>query len=111
GAWGSATEPSPGQAWPRPSATARRCPAENRVCAQSRAIKGGWLLATRCGDTNIVAAEMRLADAERAARERETDLREHYARDLPPCRRVLTINPRGGAMVAKPRDDAGTATD
>jgi hypothetical protein len=68
--------------------------------AQSRAIQGGWILAARCGGTNILVAERRLADAERAAREREADLREHYARDLPPCRRVLTVNPRGGVMVA-----------
>jgi len=112
GAWGSATEPSPGQALAKAIRNCKAMSGRKIGCgAQSRAIKGGWLLATRCGDTNIVVAEMRLADAERAARERETDLREHYARDLPPCKRVLTINPRGGAMVAKPRDEAGTATD
>jgi hypothetical protein len=68
-------------------------------------------VAARCGDRNIVVAERRLADAERAARERETDLRQHYAPDLPPCRRVLTVNPRGGVVVATPQDEAGTVTD
>jgi hypothetical protein len=66
-------------------------------------------VATRCGDTNIVVAERRLANAEREAREREADLREHYAPDLPPCRRVLTVNPRGG--LATSQDEAGTAMD
>src|SRR5262245_14975299 len=112
GAWGSATEPSPGQALAKAIANCKAMSGREIGCgAQSRAFKGGWILATRCGDTNIVVAERRLADAERAARERETDLREHYARDLPPCRRVLTINPRGSVMVAKPQDEASTATD
>ncbi|MFZ1103218.1 MAG: hypothetical protein WAN86_10325, partial [Hyphomicrobiaceae bacterium] len=73
--------------------------------------QAGWIVATRCGDTNIIVAERRLAHAERAARERETDLREHYAPNLPPCRRVLTVNPRGGVMVATSQDEAGTETD
>ena len=64
--------------------------------AQSRAIQAGWIVATRCGDRNILVAERRLADAERATRERETDIREHHAPNLPPCRRVLTVNPNGG---------------
>jgi hypothetical protein len=112
GAWGSATEPSVGQALARAIGNCKAMSGREIGCgAQSRAFKGGWILATRCGDTNILVAERRLADAEWAARERETDLREHYARDLPPCRRVLTINPRGGVMVAKSQDEAGIATD
>jgi|SRR5262245_44025618 len=112
GAWGSATEPSLGQALAKAIGNCQAMSGRKIGCgAQSRAIRGGWILATRCGDTNIVVAESRLADAERAARERETDLREHYARDLPPCRRVLTINPCGGVMVAKSQDEASTATD
>jgi len=66
-------------------------------------MQAGWIVATRCGDTNIVVAETRLADADRVAREWGTDLREHYARDIPPCRRVLTVNPRGGVTVARRR--------
>jgi len=112
GAWGSATEPSSGQALAKAIGDCKAMSGREIGCgAQARAFRGGWILATRCGDTNILVAERRLADAERAARERETDLREHYARDLPPCRRVLTINPRGGVMVAKSKDEAGTATD
>jgi len=53
--------------------------------AQFRTMQAGWIVATRCGDTNIVVAETRLADADRVAREWGTDLREHYARDIPPC--------------------------
>jgi hypothetical protein len=112
GSWGSATEPSAGQALARAIANCKAMSGTRIGCgSQSRAIRAGWIVATRCGDRNIIVAERRLADAERAARERETDLREHYASDLPPCRRVLTINPRGGVMVAKSQDEAGTATE
>jgi hypothetical protein len=101
GAWGSATEISLGQALTKAIGNCKAMSGREIGCgAQSRAIKGGWILANRCGDTNIVVAERRRSDAERAARERETELREHYARKLPPCRRVLTVNPLGDATVA-----------
>ena len=112
GAWGSATEPSMGQALAKAIGSCKAMSGSKIGCgAQSRAIQAGWIVATRCGDTNIIVAERRLAHAERAARERETDLREHYAPNLPPCRRVLTVNPRGGVMVATSQDEAGTETD
>jgi len=73
GAWGSATEPSSGQALAKAIANCKAMSGREIGCgAQSRAFKGGWILATRCGDTNILLAERRLVDAERAARERET---------------------------------------
>jgi hypothetical protein len=101
GSWGLATELSVGQALAQAIANCKAMSGTKIGCgAQSRAIQAGWVLATRCGDRNIMVAERRLADAERAARKRETDLREHYAPDLPPCRRVLTVNPRGRVMVA-----------
>jgi hypothetical protein len=112
GAWGSATEPSVGLALAKAIGNCKAMSEAKIGCgAQSRATQGGWILATRCGDRNIVVAERRLADAERAAREREADLRALYAPDLPPCRRVLTVKPRGGVMVAKSQNEAGTATD
>jgi hypothetical protein len=110
GSWGSATEPSVGQALAKAIGYCMATSGREIGCgAQFRAIQAGWVVATRCGDTNIVVAERRLANAERAAREREADLREHYAPDLPPCRRVLTVNPRGGLETSQ--DEAGTATD
>jgi hypothetical protein len=112
GAWGSATERSVSQALAKAIANCKAMSGREIGCgSQSRAIRGGWILATRCGDTNILVAGRRLAHAEQAARERETDLREHYAPDMPPCRRVLTVNPRGGVMVATSQDAAGTPTD
>jgi hypothetical protein len=102
GAWGSATELSVGQALARAIDNCKAMSGMKIGCgAQSRAIQSGWILAARCGDRNIVVAERRLADAERAARNWETDLREHYAPNLPPCRRVLTVNPRGAVVVTE----------
>ena len=106
GSWGSATEPSVGQALARAIDNCKTMSGMKIGCgSQSRAIQAGWIVATRCGDRNIVVAERRLADAERTAREREADLREFYAPDLPPCRRVLTVNPRGGVIVATLQDE------
>ena len=64
--------------------------------AQSRAVRAGWILAVRCGASNIIVAEPLLRDAERMAADREAELRRFYASDLPPCRRVLTVDPQGG---------------
>jgi hypothetical protein len=64
--------------------------------AQSRAVRASWILAMRCSSTNIIAAEALLSDAERAAADREAELRRRYAPNLPQCRRVLTVDPQGG---------------
>ena len=64
--------------------------------AQSQAVRARWILAMRCGATNIITAGALLSDAERAAAHRESELRRLYAPDLPPCRRVLTVDPQGG---------------
>lgn len=64
--------------------------------AQSRAVRAGWILAVRCGGSNIIVAEPLLKDAERMAADREAELRRFYASDLPSCRRVLTVDPQGG---------------
>jgi hypothetical protein len=112
GSWGSATEPSIGQALAKAIGNCKAMSGKEIGCgALFRAIQGGWVLVSRCGDRNIVIAERRLADAERVARERETDLRERYAPDMPPCRRMLTVNPRGAVVVTKSQHDIGAATD
>ena len=96
GSWGVATELSVGEAI---AGAIRRCRAmtmaELGCGAQFRAISDGWIAAYRCGDTNIITAGRALADAAQAARERESELRASYAPNLPPCRQVLTVDPRG----------------
>src|SRR5262245_8559883 len=102
GAWGPATEPSVGQALAKAIHNCKSMSGAKIGCgARSRAIQAGWVLADRRGDRNIIVAERRLADAEQALRRRETDLRQVYAPDMPPCRRVLTVDPRGAVLASK----------
>jgi hypothetical protein len=63
--------------------------------AQFVTTQGGWVLANLCGYRKIIVAGSNLEDAKAAAHNRETRFRQHYLPDLPPCRRVLTIDPNG----------------
>jgi hypothetical protein len=60
----------------------------------------GWVLGIRCGNENILAAARELAEAERLALWRERQLRSIYRPNLPPCGRVVTIDPRGAVKAA-----------
>jgi hypothetical protein len=64
--------------------------------------RAGWSLAFRCGDKNILMAEPTLDDAQRRARWREYELRKLYDPDMPPCTRVVTVDP-DGVVVASAR--------
>ena len=65
GSWGSATEPSLGQALTKAIGNCKAMSGREIGCgAQSRAIKGGWVLADRCGDRKIIVADRRLACAD-----------------------------------------------
>jgi hypothetical protein len=112
GSWGVATELSVGEAI---AGAIRRCRAMTRAelgCgAESRVIRDGWIVAYRCGDTNIITAGRALPDAARAARERESELRAIYAPSLPPCRQVLTVDPRGEVAAAESPQFGPAATD
>jgi hypothetical protein len=96
GAWGVATCPLQGDAI---AAAIRNCKSMSRVANDCGAllstIRGGWSLAILCGDYNIVVSRPTLAEAEQAALYREIDLHMFYVPDLPPCRRVLTVDPTG----------------
>src|SRR5262249_47309480 len=102
-AWGAGTDAAANQAIARAlSACKTRSRAEIGCGAYSTAIRSGWSLGIRCGRSNIVVSANDLADAERAAGERERVLRQSYVPDMPPCRRVVTIDPRGAVVVADP---------
>lgn len=101
GAWGTATETYTNRA----SALAiRGCRAMSKrkpgCGAKFTTIRADWSVAVLCDhETIITAAELR-ADAARAATVREIELREVYHRDMPPCVRVVTVNPDG--MLVRP---------
>ena len=60
----------------------------------SKTIQGGWMLGVRCGSENILAANKSLANAELAAFNRETVLRQD-GRKMPTCFRWVTVDPDG----------------
>jgi hypothetical protein len=100
GSWGVATAPSQGEAIAGALRACKAWPSAPRDCgAQSATTRGGWIIANLCGDHKIiVAAETREA-AELAALARERDLRRLYEREMPPCTRILTIDPRGAVLL------------
>jgi hypothetical protein len=60
--------------------------------AQIAATRGGWLIGNLCGDHRIMATGNTLMEAEQEALHREISLQLSYVPDLPPCRRVVTID-------------------
>ena len=70
-------------------------------------IRTGWSLGIRCGGEAIVVAEKMLADAEQAATRREATLRQHYVPGMPPCRRIVTVDPNGSIIT--PADGSDTS--
>ncbi len=103
GSWGAATETMSNRAIANATA---ECGFKNRneigCGAYQVAVQQGWLLGIRCGNENILAAARDLAEAEHSAARRENELRWSNVPDMPPCRRVVTIDPRG--MIAVPTE-------
>ena len=102
GSWGVATAGSQGQAI---AAAIRDCKAmaasPNDCGAQFVTTRGGWVIASLCGDHKIiVAAETREA-AEQAAILRETDAKRFHVPDMPSCRRILTVDPGGAVLLGQ----------
>lgn len=100
GSWGAAAGDSIGVATAAAIAHCKRMYRKAVGCgAYSTTIRGGWSLAIRCGDETIMAAERTLIEVEQAAIDRELELRRSYRPDLPPCVRLVSIDP-SGAIVA-----------
>jgi hypothetical protein len=105
GAWGVSTARSQGDAI---AGALRHCQArssEPADCgAELVAYKLGWALAILCGDRRVVISAGSLDEAERAAYERITALKLACPTGLPPCRRLLTVDPAGVVTTAKAPD-------
>jgi hypothetical protein len=96
GSWGVATDISTSSAIAKAIANCRKMSQAHSGCgAYFTAIRGGWSLGFRCGSENIIVAAHELAEAERAAVYREIDLKHRYVPDMPPCRRILSVDPQG----------------
>jgi hypothetical protein len=104
GSWGAATESLPNHAIANAIAECKFMSRKDIGCgAYLAAIQYGWTLGLRCGNENIIATAMTLASAERAAARRELELRKLYVPNMPACRRVVTIDPRGKVVVPDAR--------
>jgi hypothetical protein len=104
GSWGVGIEPHMSGAT---GAAIRDCKAMSRgegdCGAEFAATRGGWIIGLRCGDYRILVAGKKLKEAEASALFREINLKQLYVPDLPVCRRVLTVDPRGAATTIGPR--------
>ena len=95
GSWGSATSIFIRQAITDAIANCVAMSGPKLGCGyMSKTVQGGWLLGVRCGSENILAVSKLLANAELAAFNRETELRQD-GRKMPPCFRLVTVDPDG----------------
>ena len=96
GTWGVATEPTTGAAITNAIADCKKKYQSKIGCGSwITTIRGGWSIGKRCGNRSIFVAEGSLAEAEQAATNREVELRQLYAPDMPPCVRVMSVDPNG----------------
>jgi hypothetical protein len=109
GAWGLSTARSQGEAI---AGALRRCqsrspdpdPGHGDCGAELVAYRVGWALAILCGDHRVVVSADDLEEAETAAHERIAALKLSYASGLPPCRRLLSVDPAGTVTIVKAPD-------
>jgi hypothetical protein len=74
--------------------------------AKASSVRSGWSVGMLCGDQIIIVAAKQLAEAERRALDRETELRRVYHPNMAACVRVVTVNPFG--MVSAPHVHTAT---
>ena len=105
GAWGVSTARSQGEAI---AGALRQCQARSpdpADCgAELVAYKVGWALAILCGDRRVVVSAGNLDEAEQAGFERIAALKLACPTGLPPCRRLLTVDPAGVVTTANAPD-------
>ena len=100
GAWGTATDPRINRAIHLAIGNCKIMSGAELGCgAYLTTVRGGWSLGIRCGGENIIAADRNLAEAERRAHNREIELRERYVPGMPPCARIVTVDPNGNVLM------------
>lgn len=108
GAWGTATDSRINRAIYLAISNCKAMSEMELGCGSyMTTVRGGWSLGIRCGRENIIASDRDLDVAEERARRREIELREHYVRDMPPCERVVTVDPNGLVVAPTPEGYAG----
>ena len=103
GAWGVATDMGVIEALARAIRSCQAMSAAALGCgAHFTTVRAGWSIALRCGDKNVLVAEIKRDAAEFSAAWREHELRMLYDPDMPPCIRVVTVDPNGEVLPADP---------
>src|SRR5262245_46024246 len=75
--------------------------------ASIAASRGGWIVANLCGDYKVLATGSTLGEAETEALNREISLQLRFVPDLPPCRRVVTVDAGRSTIVSSLRAPPG----
>jgi hypothetical protein len=103
GSWGAATDLFINRAIADAIRMCRHMSGKQLGCgAVLTSVQAGWSLGVRCGEENIVVADHNLVEAERMARQRELEFRFRHEIDLPPCGRVVTVDPQGRILTPQP---------
>ena len=96
GTWGTATEPSFDRALSKAIADCKSKYRHEIGCGhRSTSVRAGWSLLLRCGQENIIVAARTLHAVEQAAVDSELNLRRDYRPEMPPCVRVVSVDPDG----------------
>jgi hypothetical protein len=104
GSWGVATDMGVLEAITRAMYNCRAMSKSEIGCGSYFiSIRAGWSLGLRCGNKNIIVAELDLDRAEFSAGWREHELRALYYPDMPPCVRVVTVDPKGKVITTSMR--------
>ena len=99
GMWGVASDSSQSQAMSEAIRLCRATAGPSAGCgAQLTAAQGGWIIANLCGDHQVMATGGSLVDAEQEALNREIGLQLFYVPDLPPCKRIVTVDATGAIV-------------
>ena len=108
GTWGAATEGSLSRAIANAIGDCKsRYQREIGCGSQITSVRAGWSLGLRCGNENIIVAARTLVEAEQAAINREIELRTVYVPDMPPCVRVVSVDPQGAITAPNVADFVG----
>jgi hypothetical protein len=99
GMWGVASDSSQSQAMSEAIRLCRATAGPSAGCgAQLTAAQDGWIIANLCGDHQVIATGSSLVDAEQKALNCEISLQLFYVPDLPPCKRILTVDSTGAIV-------------
>jgi hypothetical protein len=71
--------------------------------SQFATTRGGWVVASLCGDHKVIVTGKTLEAAEQSARLREMDVLRLRSPGMPACRRVLIVDPDGVVTVMSRR--------